>query len=238
MRLFFLGTGDAFCGDGRANTSIFVEGGHRILLDCSPQAVYNLKRLGYKVSDIEYIFLTHLHGDHAGGLPFVVLTLRFREQGRIIVSGPSGTREFAEKIYNAYYGIGGIPGSLEFRSLGDSFPFELSYMPAEHPVEAYVLKITMEGKTVVYTGDTARLDLSGFARRANLLVHEAAETDEVRAKQYGHSTPVQAANAAAEAKVEKLALVHRPALDDDTIRRVRSIFPNTALPNDLDLIRI
>ncbi len=236
MKIVFLGTGDAFCNDGRANTSVLVDAEYRILLDCSPQAVYNLRRLGYRVADLSFILLSHLHGDHAGGLPFIVLTLKFRESGRIVVTGPKDTETFAKKIYSAYYATGDASDVLEFRSLDSSFPFELSYLTAKHTTEAFVYRIRLEGKTIVYSGDTAPLDLSKFAQNAEILIHEASETSEQRAEQFGHTTPLQAAKVASDAHVGRLALVHRPHIDDDTRRRVLAVFPNTVLPNDLDEI--
>lgn len=37
--------------------------------DLNETALYQIKRLGYDQSDLKHIFLTHLHMDHAGGLP-------------------------------------------------------------------------------------------------------------------------------------------------------------------------
>ena len=236
MKLIFLGTGDAFCEGGRANTSILIDSDPRILLDCSPQAVYNLRRGGYKVSDVEYILISHLHGDHAGGLPFIILTLRFREQGRIVVLGPSGTRAFVEMVYGVYYGMDDVSSIMEFRPFGGSLPFELAHMRADHPVEAYMYRIGIGGRSIVYTGDTGKLDLSKFAEGADVLIHEASETDEGKARTYGHSTPLQAATAAAEAQVGRLVLVHRPKLDEETLLQVRRRFPNTIVPDDMDVI--
>ncbi|MBI4258481.1 MAG: MBL fold metallo-hydrolase [Thaumarchaeota archaeon] len=238
MKIIFLGTGDAFCSGGRANTSILIDSTYKILLDCSPQAIYNLRRLEYKVSDVDYIFLSHLHGDHAGGLPFVVLTLKFKEPGKIIVSGPSSVSSFVERVYGAYYGIGSIYDVLDFRDLKDSYPFELSFIDAKHPVEAYIYRIKIEGKTIVYSGDTSVVDLKDFAYGADLLIHEASETNEERARLFGHSTPFQAARIAAESHVKQLALVHRPLFDTNTSSKVREVFADTFFPNDLDNIRL
>ncbi|MBI2183519.1 MAG: MBL fold metallo-hydrolase [Thaumarchaeota archaeon] len=238
MRINFLGTGDAFCSEGRANTSILIDSEYRVLFDCGPQTVYNLRRLNYKVSDVDYIFLSHLHGDHSGGLPFIILALKFREPSRIAVVGPINTPSFIDKIYGGYYGIGNSSEVLDFRSLQDPYPFEFSFMAANHTVEAYIYKVKMESKTIVYSGDTSILDLTTFAHNADLLIHEASEIDEGRAQLYGHSTPLQAAKLAADAGVKQLALVHRPHLDCTIVSKTRSIFPNTFFPNDLDQLDI
>ena len=75
MKIVTLGTGDAFASDGRASTSILLDGTSKILLDCSPQAIQSLRKYNLSPNQIDYIFISHLHGDHSGGLPFFLLNL-------------------------------------------------------------------------------------------------------------------------------------------------------------------
>jgi glyoxylase-like metal-dependent hydrolase (beta-lactamase superfamily II) len=41
----------------------------RSSLDLEETAVFQLRTLGYRTADVKHVFLTHLHLDHAGGLP-------------------------------------------------------------------------------------------------------------------------------------------------------------------------
>jgi ribonuclease Z len=127
---------------------------------------------------------------------------------------------------------------FDFRDISKEYPFKLDIMEGRHTMPDYVYKVVLSGKKIVYTGDTARLDLSEFAKNADYLIHEAAELEEERAIKFGHTTPFDAAETAKEAKVKNLVLVHRPGFDKKTIEKVRKIFPRTLFPHDLDVIEV
>jgi hypothetical protein len=74
MRLQFLGCGDAFGSGGRFNTCFHVTtGSAQFLVDCGASSMIAIRRFGVEPNAIETIFITHLHGDHFGGLPFFIL---------------------------------------------------------------------------------------------------------------------------------------------------------------------
>jgi len=57
--LTFLGVGEAF---GQfANTSILVDG--KLLLDCGPHTLLQLRKQQQDLKEIELVFLSHFHGD-------------------------------------------------------------------------------------------------------------------------------------------------------------------------------
>ena len=234
MKITLLGTGDAFSSDGRASTSILIDGSVKILLDCSPQAIHSLRKINYAINNLEYVFITHLHGDHAGGLPLLVLNLMHKEQGEIYVSGPEGLEDFINSTYSKFYGIGDWKSVVKVKNLSNKFPFEFEYMEGKHSIKDYIYKIKIDGKEIVYTGDTSRVDLSRFAKGVDYLFHEAADLNQDRAQKYGHTTPFQAAEVAKEADVKNLVLVHRPYFDKTTQNEVKKIFANTKFPNDLE----
>ena len=235
MKITLLGTGDAFSSDGRASTSILIDGSVKILLDCSPQAIHSLRKIDYAINNLEYVFITHLHGDHAGGLPLLVLNLMHKEQGEIYVSGPEGLEDFINSTYSKFYGIGDWKSVVKIKDLSDKFPFEFEYMEGKHSIKDYIYKIKIDGKEIVYTGDTSRVDLSKFAEGVDYLFHEAADLNQDRAQKYGHTTPFQAAEVAKEANVKNLVLVHRPYFDKTTQDKVKKIFANTKFPDDLEI---
>src|SRR5262249_58809696 len=74
MRLQFLGCGDAFGSGGRFNTCFHVIAeSTQFLVDCGASSMIAIRRFAVEPNAIGTIFITHLHGDHFGGLPFFIL---------------------------------------------------------------------------------------------------------------------------------------------------------------------
>ncbi|MFN8060512.1 MAG: MBL fold metallo-hydrolase [Vicinamibacterales bacterium] len=94
LSLRFVGCGDAFGTGGRAHTCFHLTDGVRqVLVDCGASAVPALKRHHIAAADLDLIVLSHLHGDHFGGVPFLLLDATFgvpRTRPLTIV-GPPGT---------------------------------------------------------------------------------------------------------------------------------------------------
>lgn len=101
------------------------------------------------------------------------------------------------------------------------------------------------GRVVVYSGDTRPCrSLTQLARGADLLIHEATFTEELRdeALARGHSTAAEAARTALEAGAKRLALTHlSPRHQEDPqaiLREARAIFPASFVPGDLDEVEV
>lgn len=90
IQLFFLGSGDGFGSGGRLQTCLYVQGlDYGFLIDCEASSLIAMKRNSVYPSNIGWILLTHLPGDHFGGLPFLVLDGQFsRRTLPLIIAGP------------------------------------------------------------------------------------------------------------------------------------------------------
>ena len=96
MRVRFLGSGDAFGSGGRFNTCFLVEGGAGgFLIDCGASSLIAMRKFGVDPNRIRTVFVSHLHGDHFGGLPFLLLDAQFysRRTAPLTLVGPPGLRE-------------------------------------------------------------------------------------------------------------------------------------------------
>ena len=93
MQVRFVGCGDAFGSGGRWQTCIRIaSAGQRILVDCGTTSVAALRAQGVDPGTIDAVAITHLHGDHFGGLPFLILDGQFgRRTAPLRILGPAGT---------------------------------------------------------------------------------------------------------------------------------------------------
>src|SRR6202165_718007 len=92
MQLQFVGCGDALGSGGRYNTCFHVTGaGVNFLIDCGASSLPALKGLGIARDEIDLILITHFHGDHFAGLPFLLLDAQFTRRTRpLFIAGPEG----------------------------------------------------------------------------------------------------------------------------------------------------
>lgn len=183
----FLGSGDLFGSGGRLQTCIFVDAGHtRFLLDCGTSALIGMRRWQVNPSNIETILITHLHGDHFGGLPFFLLEAQLvsKRVAPLTIAGPPGVGERTRQAMALFF-----PGSeqmrpnfnLQFVELPPHQPTWLGRLlvtpyPVVHPsgAPAYALRVECGGKTIAYSGDTGWTDsLISAAAQADLFICEA-----------------------------------------------------------------
>ena len=69
---------------------------HKILLDTGASDVFirNAEHLGIDLSDVDYVFISHGHSDHAGGLRYI---LEHNRQAKVIVSPDAMSGKFFSK---------------------------------------------------------------------------------------------------------------------------------------------
>ena len=93
LTLEFIGCGDAFSSGGRVQTCFLVRGaGAPFLIDCGASAPLALQRREIDLSAIGVVLVSHLHGDHFGGLPFLLLDAAYNRPRStpLVMAGPPG----------------------------------------------------------------------------------------------------------------------------------------------------
>ncbi len=108
--LDLLGSGNAFLPSGRLHSFLVID--KHIIIDCPPTALASLRIAGISPADIDTILITHVHGDHVFGFPFLLLERKYisdREGLKpLTIAGSKGVKERLTHLCNLAY-----PGSLE-----------------------------------------------------------------------------------------------------------------------------
>jgi ribonuclease BN (tRNA processing enzyme) len=191
MRLQILGCGDAFGSGGRFHTCFHVSAGSTsFLVDCGASALIAMRRFGVDPNKLQSVLISHLHGDHFGGLPFLLLDAQFvsRRTTPLTIAGPPTLSARLQALRETMF-----PGSTE-SDLG----FQLNIIelepqvtaqvngvsvtpyPVRHPSGApsYALRCQVEHQILCYSGDTEWVPvLIEAARGADVFIAECYTFD-------------------------------------------------------------
>ncbi|HSF18884.1 MAG TPA: MBL fold metallo-hydrolase [Vicinamibacteria bacterium] len=215
MHVVFLGSGNAFASGARNHMAILLRSrAVGVLLDCGPTTLVALKREGLSPADVDVVLVSHLHGDHFGGIPMLAVHERHVSQRRkpLQIFGPPGTRATVGSAIELFFpGLDGPPfehtdvapgaelevGALRF------LPFEVDHFSTGM---AYGYRVEMDGKSVVFSGDTAWTDaLVAHTAGADLFICECSSYEAPLPKHMSH-TDLKRNRARLEAK--RTLLVH------------------------------
>jgi len=193
MQLQFVGCGDALGSGGRFNTCFHVTGASvNFLIDCGASSLPALKRLGIAREAIDLILITHFHGDHFGGLPFLLLDAQFTRRTRpLVIAGPAGIEAKLANLMEALFEHSSTTTQRfdlsvialepeQSRIFGEVkvTPFPVVHGASGGPFLAY--RIEAEGRVVAYSADTEWTEtLVPAARGADLFVAEAYYYDKI-----------------------------------------------------------
>jgi ribonuclease BN (tRNA processing enzyme) len=191
MKVTLLGTGDSFGSGGRRATSIFVKGNDcGVLLDCGPAVLSSMKEKNYSPTQVDAVFISHYHGDHFGGVPFLLLEYQYRSSRRrpLTIAGPPGTSDKVNGLTRLLFpGLDSKtpPYELAYRDLEDYQaerlgPATLTPFPVHHFPDgvAFGFHLHMEGRIIVFSGDTAWTDeLAKQSQGADLLICECSSLE-------------------------------------------------------------
>jgi len=193
MQVRFIGCGDALGSGGRFNTCFHVTGERaNFLIDCGASSLVALKHYGIVREAIDVILITHFHGDHFAGLPFLLLDAQFTRRSRpLIIAGPEGIETRLAQAMEALFENSSKTKqkfdlsvvTLKPEETTDFGTLKVTPFPVVHgesggPFLAY--RIETEGRTIAYSADTEWTEtLVPAARDADLFICEAYYYDRI-----------------------------------------------------------
>ncbi|WP_281891033.1 ribonuclease Z [Paenibacillus sp. YYML68] len=153
MELYFLGTGAGMPSKERNVSSIMLnlmaERNAYWMFDCGEGTQHQVLRAPVKVSKLEKLFITHLHGDHLFGIPGLLSSRSYQGgDSPLTVYGPKGVEEFVRtsmRISDSH--IGYEVQFVEFETedlitLWEDEQFIVEAAPLVHRVVSYGYRIT------------------------------------------------------------------------------------------------
>lgn len=188
LDLAFLGSGNAFAAEGRYWSSFLVNG--RYLFDAPPTLLPHLRRMNVPLLDIEVVFLSHFHGDHFMGMPFLFLEYMYMTERTddLFIVGPPGVEERLEEFANRCYPeitreCGYHRRYVDAKPGGDQYVNEVSFRayPMNHVTDklhAFGYRVNVGSQAVAYTGDTMMTDeIFRLAEGARVLVMDCTYSE-------------------------------------------------------------
>ncbi|MBT8112054.1 MAG: MBL fold metallo-hydrolase [Gammaproteobacteria bacterium] len=192
-----LGTGSPRPSVDRNGPAVLVEvGGKYLLFDSGRGVVQRLQQLDIRISDIQQIFLTHLHSDHISALDDVWLTgWIYQRPSPLNIYGPNGTKSFVDhlsqayaydvQLRNQYSGLGINAGAVVTNDIEPGVIYSengikvTAFLVDHRPVApAYGYRIDFGERSVVISGDTSySQSLVDHSVGIDLLVHEIMSVD-------------------------------------------------------------
>ena len=217
-----LGSSDAFNSGGRGNSCFFVvDSVGAYALDFGPTAPLIARRLGVDLNQLDVVYLTHLHGDHLGGLPSLLIDMIFecRRERPLTIAGPEGTERVVLALCELLY-PGTVASHLSFELTFIEWPRRgtlkvsgrrVTSWPAQHDLHVMPTSIRIEplsglGPCLAFSGDTGWCDsLVEVARGADALICECSFETYVFD---GHLSLEEIKNHRQELEVNRLILTH------------------------------
>lgn len=224
MRLTIVGCSGSYPGPDSPASCYLLEADAdgrtwRILLDLGNGALGALHKYVDPLT-IDAVLLSHLHADHCLDLSGYYVMRKYHPTGaqpRIPVYGPEGTADRMARAYDLPTDPG-MHEEFDFRTWDGPIeigPFAVTPIPVLHPVPAFGLRVTADGATVAYSGDTGPCPtLVDVARDADIFLAEASFRAGHTNPPDLHLTGADCGEAAAHAGVRRLVLTHIPPWHD------------------------
>ena len=168
LRLRVLGSGDAFNSSGALHSCYLLEGdAGNMLLECGPSVLGGLKRAGIASDAPDVVLVSHLHGDHFGGVPFLLLEYKYRNRRKrpLVIAGPPTTERRVKDLYAALYGdlherpfdfqIDYVTLEPGTRTCLAGLDVEAFHVPHSEELVCLGYRITGSGASLLFSGDSA-----------------------------------------------------------------------------------
>jgi ribonuclease Z len=235
MEIHFLGTGSAYPGVVKDNTSICLSlNENHILIDASGNPCKKLKQLSISLEKISSVIITHFHIDHIYGLPSLLwgMWLENRKETLTIYVDYRNEEKLHEWLRTMDIWNWGIAFLIQVKTFnGDQLEkvyednnLEISCFKAIHSVPTIGLEIRFQDKTIIYSGDS---EINPHIRSyddIDVLIHEATSA---KIKAAYHTSLKEIKESYELNNIQKIVAIHLS--DNEPYEEVAASFPKGKL---------
>lgn len=216
MEIHFLGTGSAYPGVERDNTSLcFSNNGYHVLVDVSGNPCRKLKQINIALEELDCVIFTHFHIDHIYGLPSLLwgMWLENREKPLLIFCDKRNEERLNKWLDTMKVQEWGIKFSIYIKTFNGDLTEELlmdgdmhiSCFPALHSVPTIGLEIKSNNQLIIYSGDSEINSQIQTYQHIDVLIHEATSAQETDPN---HTSLTEIAESYKLNSIGKVILVH------------------------------
>jgi len=221
MKLKIIGNNGVFPAKGGACSSYLIEtADYKILIDMGPGSLARLQEV-CPIDQIDIYIFSHLHYDHVSdffSLKYALQLMKARGQYAkkpmlILPKTPENMVDILtdNDLLDVHYSIDNL--TLRLKNT------KIEFAGMTHPVESYAVKVSEKEKSIVYSGDTNRVErIAKFAAGADIFLSDAGLLEKHKSETAPHMSIAEACEAGADAK--KTLLVHlSPLYTEAEIKR-------------------
>jgi len=221
LEVTLLGTGTPRPDISRFGPATVIKAkGRYFVFDSGRGITIRLQQAGIPLSQIDQVFITHLHSDHLSGLPDLWLTSWiWQRQNKLHIYGPTGIENMTAHLQLAYQadvahriensGLNPLTAQINTTEISEGVIYnkdgvQITAFFVNHGLvkPAFGYRLDSGDQSVVISGDTSYSEnLIKFAKDTDLLIHEIAAADETLLQNNRrlqkiiryHTSPAQAA---------------------------------------------
>jgi ribonuclease BN (tRNA processing enzyme) len=223
FEVIVLGASGTYPSAEAACSGFLLKAGHtQVWADAGPGTFSNLQE-HTAYDEVRALVLSHLHIDHFTDLYAFYYALRYSSESKgpigLEVYAPGGSEAHLEPLVSTT-GPDGFGGYLSFKPIKSQDELQIGsllfrFERTEHPIETLAMRVEANGRSLVYTADTAPSDaVVELATGVDLLIAEASWQSPSTSGRPVHMTAEEAGQMARDAGVGRLVLTHIvPTLD-------------------------
>lgn len=220
MRVIILGSGVIVPQKERGFPGYLIEiDGEQLLFDCGAGTVNKLTKLGYDISELSYLFITHFHIDHVSDYPTLVKVIVFTGRKILNVYGPKGLINGSKMLFEDFPWFSYISKqqkyfeNFKFKEVIEGLveqtdKWKVSCIPVVH-FNGIAYRVESGNKSLLYSGDTSYDEnLIKLGKNVDVAILECSFPDEKALTDHLHLIPSQIGELASKMECKKVVLTH------------------------------